>query len=134
MKGIFRQVDTKRTIDILCIRKKTLALHVSNSISIEMYSEWENNGIIMGRFQLKLWPISPLKGQSKLNSPDRLFPLYWLNLLLISIDRSGHWLTAQHYGARFQESVCGGGQETHFEQCEWFGLPRRATGCHGTKW
>lgn len=92
MKGIFRQVDTKRTIDILCIRKKTLALHVSNSISIEMYSEWENNGIIMGRFQLKLWPISPLKGQSKLNSPDRLFPLYWLNLLLISIDRSGHWL------------------------------------------
>lgn len=58
-----------------------------------------------------------------------------LNLLLIFIDRSEWPLTqSQHYGARFQKSVCGGGQETHSEQCEWFGLPRRATGCHGTQW
>lgn len=57
-------------------------------------------------------------------------------LLLLLIDLSGHHaLTqSQHYGARFQKSVCGGGQETHSEQCEWFGLPRRATGCHGTQW
>lgn len=88
MKGIFRQVDTKRTIDILCIRKKPWHYMYPTQSVLKCIV----NGKIMGCFQLKLWPISPLKGQSKLNSPDRLFPLYWLNLLLISIDRSSHWL------------------------------------------